>query len=292
MRDLEINIEEERDVDPSKCFRKLKEPYLATLTGEWDAVKSFFEKYPQLVFSPLTEDEDTAFHIAAYSGENEALQHLVCLVPPSRIFEVLSRKNVRGNNTFHDVATTNNVESAELLVTKLLEAYGQVRGSNLFQLKELLEDRNQEGETPLFMAAARGHTKMAKFLAKKVGNISHHFQRNYGESVLHIAIEGQSFDTGIWLLGKDKQLASRMGKDGLTCLQLLAKMPAAFRSSYSHCSRLNHVLYYYLPNQIDDDDDDDDDADLEDLESGQSSNSFPKSKKHSSGSMYPGNNQS
>ena len=147
------------------------------------------------MFSPLTEDEDTAFHIAAYSGENEALQHLVRQVPPSRIFEVLSRKNVRGNNTFHEVATTNKVESAELLVTKLLAAYGQdkVLGSNLFQLKELLEDRNQEGETPLFMAAARGHTKMAKFLAKKVGNISHHFQRNYGESVLHIAIKGQSF---------------------------------------------------------------------------------------------------
>nr|POE63955.1 hypothetical protein CFP56_01993 [Quercus suber] len=131
------------------------------------------------------------------------------------------------------------------------------------RLKELLEERTQLGETPLYRAAAFGQTKMAKFLAKKIGdsNLRNHFRRNDEVSILHIAVIGQHFETAIWLLGKDKGLAKGLETNNLTCLHLLAKMPSAFGSS-SHIGILKKILCYWLPSQREDkDSDDDDDAD-------------------------------
>ncbi|GMY36773.1 isoform 2 of ankyrin repeat-containing protein npr4 [Fagus crenata] len=105
----------------------------------------------------------------------------------------------------------------------------RVHGSS--RVKELLEDRNKLGETPIYTAGALGQTTMAKFFNTKVEDIIHHFQRNDGISILHIAVIGQHFETAIWLLGKEKQLAKQKEQNDLTSLHLLAKMPDAFRSS-------------------------------------------------------------
>ena len=100
-RDLE-NGKEER-------FAGLRESYLAALREDWDDMKRFFDNNPGHVLSPLTIDKDTAFHIAAYSKETELLEHLVQLLPPSSLFEALNKTNKHGNNTFHEVATTNRI---------------------------------------------------------------------------------------------------------------------------------------------------------------------------------------
>uniref|UniRef100_A0A7N2LT22 Uncharacterized protein n=1 Tax=Quercus lobata TaxID=97700 RepID=A0A7N2LT22_QUELO len=218
-RDLE-NGKEER-------FAGIKEPYLAALREDWDDMKRFFDNNPGLLLSPLTIDNDTAFHIAAYSKEKELLEHLVQLLPtsPSSLFEALNKTNKHGNNTFHEVATTNRVDTAEFLVKKLQAASGADEACGSSRLKALLEERTQLGETPLYRAAA--------------------------------------CDTAIWLLGKHKELAKKLETNNLTCLHLLAKMPSAFRSS-SHIGILKKILFYWLPSQMEDkdsDDDDDDDAD-------------------------------
>ncbi|KAM4112784.1 hypothetical protein ACJW30_05G166800 [Castanea mollissima] len=104
---------------------------------------------------------------------------------------------------------------------------------------------------------------MAKFIAKKIGNsnLRYHFRRNDPVSILHIAVIGQHFDTAIWLLGKDEELAKGLETNNLTCLHLLAKMPSAFRSSF-HIGILKKILCYCLPSQMEDEDiDDDDDRD-------------------------------
>ena len=124
---------------------------------------------------------------------------MVDLLPSSEIFNALSKKKDHGNNTFHEVAKTEQVETAEFLVTKIMAANGQDGVRRIHLVKELLEDRNQLGETPLYGAVALGQTKMAKFLAKKVGHISKHFQRNDGVSILHIAVIGQHFGLSISL---------------------------------------------------------------------------------------------
>jgi ankyrin repeat protein len=129
-------------------------------------MKNFYDKHPEHVVRPLMIDELTPLYIAGYSSEGtELLQHLLSLLPPSEIPLVISKKSDHHNNVFHEVASTNNVASAKLLISKLSQ-------NNLPKLKMILENRNQIDETPLFSAAALGQTKMVKFLAKiLVGNI-------------------------------------------------------------------------------------------------------------------------
>ena len=180
------------------CFRPfwvwgvtLRKPYLAGLKGEWDTMKDYFKNNPKDLFSPLSVDKDTAFHIAAYSEEKELLQHLVKLLPDSSsLFEALNKKNTHGNNTFHEVATTDGVETAEFLVKKLQGVYRPDER----KLEDLLKAENNLGETPIYRAVAHGQTKMAKYLATKVGDLSSHFRRRKDKmSILHIAVIGQHF---------------------------------------------------------------------------------------------------
>ncbi|KAE7995347.1 hypothetical protein FH972_000156 [Carpinus fangiana] len=134
-------------------FSALKKPYQAALNGDWEAMKSFYDKHPEHVVRPLTIDGLTPLHIAGYSSEGtELLQHLLSLLPPSEIPLAISKKSDHHNNVFHEVASTNNVASAKLLISELSQ-------NNLPKLKMILEDRNQIGETPLFRAAALGKDK-------------------------------------------------------------------------------------------------------------------------------------
>nr|POE57914.1 hypothetical protein CFP56_63135 [Quercus suber] len=153
-------------------------------------MKDYFKNNPKDLFSPLSIDEDTAFHIAAYSEGKELLQCLTDLVEqPSSLFDALQMKNIHGNNTFHEVAITERVETAEFLVKKLQRVYRLDDG----KLEELLKDKNNLGETPIYRAVALGQTKMAKYLATKVGDLSYHFGRKDQMSILHIAVIGQHF---------------------------------------------------------------------------------------------------
>ena len=194
MADLEIERVEEVEKEKvgemaKKQMEDLRKTYQAAMDEDWDAMKTIFKNNAKLVLCPMTVDLDTPFHIAAYSGRKELLQYLCDqLTPSNSILTALSQQNNHGNNTFHEVATTNIVEAAKVLDRKLRET-----GHGPDQLKKLLEDQNKLGETPLYRAAALGHTKMAKFLAKCVADISPHFRRNDGVSMLHLAVQGQHF---------------------------------------------------------------------------------------------------
>nr|POE63961.1 isoform 2 of ankyrin repeat-containing protein npr4 [Quercus suber] len=166
----------------------------------------------------------------------------------SNLFEALKKKNKHGSNTFHEVATTNEVETARFLVTKLQEVYRQDED----KLEELLTAKTTRGETPIYRAVAHGQPKMAKYLATKVRDLSCHFEREDQMSILHIAVIGQHFDTALWVLRKGKvpakegEFENKEEASGLTCLHLLAKMPHVFRS-YPESSRMGELkkfLYY------------------------------------------------
>ncbi|KAG6639066.1 hypothetical protein CIPAW_10G075100 [Carya illinoinensis] len=293
--DLQIETEVEKD-NERIVHSEQRKPYRAFLDEDWDAMKKFYEKNPQLIFKPLTMEGDTAFHIAAYSKETELLRCFLGLVPNSRQSEVALSKNCHGNTTLHEVASTDNIEAAELLISKLQmtdDRESTARGNNQATLKELLEDRNQLGETPLYRSAALGKSKMLKFLAKRVGNIKDHYQRNDCVSILHIAVIGQHFDTAVWLLEKDKELGKRMTEAGITCLHILAKMPLAFMSSVRKYHSIKKVreyhfiktlLYHCLPDHLydHDDEDEDDKDDGSDLDCGLSSKSPRIPKTHPS----------
>ncbi|KAK7857162.1 hypothetical protein CFP56_019207 [Quercus suber] len=214
----------ERDLEEGKeknweTISMLRKPYLAALGGQWDVMKSFFEKNRAQLCSQMTVEEDTAFHIAAYSEEKELLQHLVNLLPASSsLFEALNMKNTHGNNTFHEVATTDGVETAKFLVKKLQEVYRPDEG----KLEDLLKAENKLGETPIYRAVAHD---TAIWLLSKDKKLAEKKEQN-GLTCLH-------------LLAKMPHVFGSY-------------------SEFSHMGKLKKFLYYCLPSQFEDDDVSDD----------------------------------
>ncbi|GAY65930.1 hypothetical protein CUMW_244840 [Citrus unshiu] len=135
-------------------------------------------------------------------------------------------RNAFGNTGLHEAAIVENFDVARVLVDfsrKSGDAY-----------KNQIEAKNGLGETPVYRAAALGKTKVLQILTEQVGDLRHHFYGNDDKTVLHMAVLGQHFDTAIWLLKHDSSLANKRtskGPDGLTCLQLLALMPSAFKKT-------------------------------------------------------------
>ncbi|KAH9803504.1 hypothetical protein KPL71_001791 [Citrus sinensis] len=108
----------------------------------------------------------------------------------------------------------------------------------------------------LYRAAALGKTKVLQILTEQVGDLRHHFYGNDDKTVLHMAVLGQHFDTAIWLLKHDSSLANKRtskGPDGLTCLQLLALMPSAFKSYSKTADIWTSLVSSCLPTYDDDD---------------------------------------
>nr|XP_048320456.1 uncharacterized protein LOC107422636 isoform X2 [Ziziphus jujuba var. spinosa] len=154
------------------------EPYRAALEGDWERMKRFYEENREAVFYPLTVTNDTAFHIAVYSGTKSPLEELIQIVPNPPIAKADDKKNT----PLHEAGAIGNIEAAQVLM----------RCS-----PEQLEARNALGETPMFRAAAFGMTEMVKYLAFEVRSrqCDMHIQRirDDNTSILHSAIHGQHF---------------------------------------------------------------------------------------------------
>ncbi|XP_060674182.1 uncharacterized protein LOC107422636 isoform X2 [Ziziphus jujuba] len=154
------------------------ELYRAALEGDWERMKGFYEENREAVFYPLTVTNDTAFHIAVYSGTKSPLEELIQIVPNPPIAKADDKKNT----PLHEAGAIGNIEAAQVLM----------RCS-----PEQLEARNALGETPMFRAAAFGMTEMVKYLAFEVRSrqCDMHIQRirDDNTSILHSAIHGQHF---------------------------------------------------------------------------------------------------
>ncbi|XVF26114.1 hypothetical protein REPUB_Repub13aG0272000 [Reevesia pubescens] len=178
-------------------FDEMREAYAKVLTNDAQGLKGIYQKNPDAMFSPITAFRDTIFHIAAYKGSEEVLQVLVKMVPQSKKRELLKMKNIYGNTILHEVATTTNLKSADLLIRELLFSDGPLNHENdIREREEILADRNKFGETPLFRAAEYGNKMMVMYLAReieRVGNLQNHYKRDDGFSILHIAVIGQHF---------------------------------------------------------------------------------------------------
>ncbi|KAH7514940.1 hypothetical protein FEM48_Zijuj11G0143400 [Ziziphus jujuba var. spinosa] len=214
------------------------EPYRAALEGDWERMKRFYEENREAVFYPLTVTNDTPFHIAVYSKTKSPLEELIQIVPNPPIAKADDKKNT----PLHEAGAIGNIEAAQVLM----------RWS-----PEQLEARNALGETPMFRAAAFGMTEMVKYLASEVRSRHCDMQiqriRDDNTSILHSAIHGQHFETALWLFRNDERLGGLMDNKGMTCLQLLAYMPSAFKSGYP-MGRFASFIYFCLPNNEHDDD--------------------------------------
>ncbi|GLU15595.1 hypothetical protein SLE2022_320710 [Rubroshorea leprosula] len=235
--EVALVIDEER-------VEEIREPYVKALGNDWENIKTLYQTKRSALFNPLTPCGDTVFHIAAYMGSIDLLRVLFDMVAMPRKCEVVRMKNNHGNTLLHEVATSNKVEAAKFLAEIAHE--GRAR---------MLMDRNNLGETALYRAAAFGNKATVEYLANEVelqdqGNLQEdHFTRTSDSlSILHIAIMNEKFQTAIWLLNKDPELATKKYSEK-TCLHILASMPTAFKSSSSIMYGLE-IIYKCIPGNL------------------------------------------
>ncbi|XVE73072.1 hypothetical protein DITRI_Ditri11bG0088300 [Diplodiscus trichospermus] len=112
----------------------------------------------------------------------------------------------------------------------------------------LLKIQNINGETPLFVAALHGKKNaflcLYSFCGDKEEGYSY-FRRDDGETVLHYAISGDYFDLAFQIIYLYKNLVNSENLKGISPLHLLASKPSAFRSG-SHIDRCSQLIYHCI----------------------------------------------
>ncbi|XP_059438839.1 uncharacterized protein LOC132171523 [Corylus avellana] len=214
-----------------KVVARMSEQYQAANEKNWEKLKDFCSETGTAAF-PITVTGDTALHIAVLHSGSVKLVRKLLEITDIRV------TNNRGDTVLHEAAGVGNIEMAELFLDRD---------------EDLIDIKNKRDETPLFRAAAFGKTEMVDFLAERAmdhGTMKNHIRRG-GSSILHIAVLSRYFDTAWQLLKIDNSLQSLRDESGMTCLQLLANMPSAFKSGFP-MNKWEWLLYHCLPYDGDD----------------------------------------
>ncbi|PSS06360.1 Nuclear factor NF-kappa-B p50 subunit like [Actinidia chinensis var. chinensis] len=199
------------------------------LKGDWNEVLSIYKLHPEVHDAKITRTDDTALHMAVSSGKEDVVKKLVDII--SKTGDVAKKnavkvQNERGNTPLHLAAAMGNVEMCKLIANA-------DRGL-------IISIRNNENETPLFVAARNG--KKDAFLclhdliipgdgenAKTVKDYPYCRSRD-GQTILHVAIEGEYFDLAYQIMCRYDDLRNSVNVQGHTPLHILAKNTSAFKS--------------------------------------------------------------
>jgi len=122
----------------------------AILQGDWDEVNSILNKGELRVLDKITNNGNTALHVAATTTKIIMLQKMLEMIPYDTQLKDLI--NSEGSTPLHVAAIVGNTEAAEILIRR--EA-------------DLLLARDYMNQTPLAIALSNTDSKMSKFLLAK-----------------------------------------------------------------------------------------------------------------------------
>ncbi|KAF8394368.1 hypothetical protein HHK36_020576 [Tetracentron sinense] len=166
------------------------------MEGNWEAVViTYDEMKPKAQEAKITRSGDTALHVAVSDGRVDIVERLVEKIPEVQVSNILNMGNEKGNTPLHLAAAIGKVEMCKCLAK---------RNPNL------IDARNKEKETPLFVAVRHG--KKEAFL--------------YLHSLHSKCHSGLAFQ----IVGLYEDLANSRNETGLTPLHILARKPSAFES--------------------------------------------------------------
>ncbi|KAM3202335.1 putative protein isoform X1 [Capsicum annuum] len=163
--------------------------------------------------SPIDNRDDTILHFIAIHGNASALKLLIEERPVSN--QDLRIKNNNGNTVLHEAARFGRLEIVKVLVS--LDS-------------EIVLERNNKGETPIYVAAANGEKDVFSLLADN--NLCDEFTmtRDDGSTILHAAVSHECYYFAIQLLKMYPELARKHDGKGWTALNILASKNLSFRS--------------------------------------------------------------
>ncbi|KAA8525836.1 hypothetical protein F0562_007691 [Nyssa sinensis] len=196
--------------------------YKAIIRGDWEKTKACFDKDRHAVTAKISENSNTALHIAVAARMTDKrrgtqfLRMLVEFMPR----KALALKNIDGETALHVAAAVGNTQAAKLLVIK--------NG-------ELLFIPNNDGWLPLHTAARFGYRETIQYLLSETKDekrspfsISDESRFQLLCLLLSAGLYGEVFD----LIKRYPQLA-KMKCHGQTLLGVIAGNPSAFPSGTS-----------------------------------------------------------
>ncbi|XAR61163.1 hypothetical protein NMG60_11034791 [Bertholletia excelsa] len=129
----------------------------------------------------------------------------------------------------------------------LAAALGNVRMCTCIATRDpkLIGVRNGEKETPFFVAVLNGSKEAFLCLHTLCGSNTKGYdycRKSDGESILHCAIHGEYFDLAFQIIHLYKDLANFVNKEGLSPLHVLADKPSLF-SGGSNLDWLGKIVY-------------------------------------------------
>ncbi|KAJ0112774.1 hypothetical protein Patl1_03305 [Pistacia atlantica] len=241
---------------PKKLFR-------CAMESKWDDVIDIYQRNPSFHMEKITKSGQTALHIAVSDVQEQKVAELVAIIikhptktdestiadhhktAASKIdkakarFPALAVEDDRGNTPLHIAASMGSAKICECIAW-----------ANKDSSLELIGARNNDGETPFFLAALHGHKdaflRLHSIIISNPNSSGYEYcRKNDGDTILHSAISGDYFDLAFQIIHLYKPLANSVNEQGLTPLHILATKPSAFRSG-SHLGRFNQIIYHSL----------------------------------------------
>ncbi|XVE52775.1 hypothetical protein DITRI_Ditri02bG0150800 [Diplodiscus trichospermus] len=184
--------------------------FTAALNGVWKAAESIMERDASYVNSSVTEEFQTALHVAAGAKHTDFVKKLV-----NRRQANLRLQDKNGNTAFCHAVMAGSIPVAEFMLVKD---------------GELALIRGGQNSIPLFIAVIFGHHDMARLLFQKTETHLDHSEWEDLEEIFFTCIETNMFDIALKLLSRYGGLAVARNADKQTALHLLARKPSAFDS--------------------------------------------------------------
>ncbi|KAF7818357.1 serine/threonine-protein phosphatase 6 regulatory ankyrin repeat subunit B-like [Senna tora] len=203
---------------------KKKKLFTFAMIWRWRDVIEMYKEDAGLHQAKITRSQNTALHIAVSDGNEEVVARMVdivCTHKHGNPIEALQTQNERKNTVLHIAASMGNLRMCDLIAN--------VDPS-------LVDIRNVDGETPLFLAALHG---------KKQAFLLLHYIRNPPPHQPFYANCRRNGDLAFQIIHLYGELVNFVNEMGLSPLHLLAAKPSAFRSG-SRLGRFQMIIYYCI----------------------------------------------
>ncbi|XP_058784082.1 uncharacterized protein LOC131658849 [Vicia villosa] len=208
----------------AKVFREL------VMEDKWNEVIEKYQvdtKFHKIIIM----GRGTALHVAISNGFKNVVKCLVAAIERLEDESSLRLMNEIGATPLHLAAYRGFTDVCEVIIGKNGER------------KYLIQEKNADGETPLFWAVRAGKRLVFVYLQQFFPYDINAALNNNDTSILHVAIGGEMFDLATIIMYCYESLGSIKDKNDITPLEILATRKSAFKSA-SRLSWWKQMLYY------------------------------------------------
>ena len=145
------------------------------MKSRWEEVVKTYKTSQEARQAKITISGETALHLAISDGETKAALQLIHILDTNQ----LKIKNDDGNTALHLAAALGNLEVCKHIASKEPSL-------------DIIKARNNNDESPIFLAALHGKKETFLWL-HSLNQDEMHLRRNDGDTILHVAIDGDYF---------------------------------------------------------------------------------------------------